>query len=108
MGSTLFSFVIWYWHDSDTDAFQVRAVDVDTGKDVLFRDSSFLLRVFVDESTSVPRCFLRQISSGREVYIQSDPSPLAFIKGCLATNDETEANETADEGFPNNREQESP
>jgi hypothetical protein len=108
MGSTLFSFVIWYWRDAQTDIFRVQVVDVDTGKDVLFRDSSFLLRVFVDESTSVPRCFLRHISSGREVYIQSGPNLLAFIKGCLATDDETEANETADEGSLNSRGPESP
>jgi hypothetical protein len=108
MGSTLFGFVVWCWHDAQTDALQVRVVHVDTGKDVLFRDSSFLVRVFVDESTSVPRSFLRHISSGREVYIQSGPNLLAFIKGCLATDDETEANETADEGSLNSRGPESP
>jgi hypothetical protein len=94
MGSALFSFVIWFWHDVQTGALQVQVVHVDTGKDVLFRDSSFLLRVFVDEGTSVPRCFLRHVSSGREVYLQSGSNLLLFIKDCLAADDETEVHET--------------
>lgn len=94
MSSALFSFVIWCWHDVQTDALQIQVVNVDTGKDVLLRDSSFLLRVFVDEGTLVPRCFLRHVSSGREVYIQSGSNLLPFIKDCLATFDETEAHET--------------
>jgi hypothetical protein len=94
MSSALFSFVIWCRHDLQTGALQVHVVDVDTSKDVLFKDSTFLLRVFVDESTSVPRCFLRHISSGREVYLQSGSNLLPLIKDCLIADDETEANET--------------
>jgi hypothetical protein len=94
MSSTPFSFVIWCSHDVQTDTLQVRVIHVDTGKDVLLKDSCFLLRVFVDEDTSVSRCFLRHVSSGREVYLQSGVNLLPFIKGCLATDEETEVQET--------------
>jgi len=94
MGSALFSFVIWCSHDVQNDTLQVRVVPIDTSKDVQFKDSSFLLRVFVDESTLTPRCFLRHVNSGREVYIQGSSNLLPFIKGCLATGEETEAHKT--------------
>jgi len=64
-------------------------VRVDTSEEVRLTDGSFLLRISRDGETSVERCLIRHISSGREAYIQSGPNLRAFVKACLLNNDES-------------------
>jgi hypothetical protein len=83
MGNEEFSIIIWCWHDSQTDVTQLRLVRVDTSEEVPLKDGSFLLRISKDAQTSVVRCFIRHIASGREAYIQSSSNLYAFVKACL-------------------------
>ena len=83
MGNEEFSIIIWCWHDLQTDITQVRLVSVDTNEEVHLKDGSFLLRISIDANTSVVRCFIRHIASGREAYVQGGPKLRTFIKTCL-------------------------
>jgi hypothetical protein len=83
MNNEEISIVIWCWHDLLTDATQLRLVRADTSKDVLLNDGSFLLRISIDAKTSVLRCFIRHIASGREAYVQGGPKLRTFIETCL-------------------------
>lgn len=93
------SFFIKCWHDLQTDTTRLQVVRTDTAEEVRLDNSSFLLRVSVDEPTLVERCIIRHIASGREVYVQSGPGLRAFIKSCLlATSDNTDPDRHGD--FP--------
>jgi hypothetical protein len=83
MSNEEFSVLIWCWHDPQTDSIQLRLVRVDTSEEVSLKDGSFLLRISRDAKTSVVRCFIRHIASGREAYVQGGPKLRAFIQACL-------------------------
>ena len=68
------------------DATRLKVMRTDTAEEVRLDNSSFLLRMSVDEAELVERCFIRHIASGREVYVQSGPGLKSFIKSCLLTD----------------------
>jgi len=90
MGNEEFSIIIWCWHDLKTDITQVRLMSVDTNEAVPLKDGSFLLRISIDANTSVVRCFIRHITSGREAYVQGGPKLRAFVKTCLLCSSKPE------------------
>ena len=75
MSSETFSVIVWFWHDQLTNATQLKVVRVDTSEEVRLTDGSFLLRISRDGETSVERCLIRHISSGREAYVQGGTEP---------------------------------
>ena len=79
-----FSVLLWCRPDLQNETTVMRVVRVDTGKAVNFSESSFLLRVWLEENGTAVRCFIRHIASGREVYIQSGSNLYAFVKACLS------------------------
>jgi hypothetical protein len=83
MTKSVFSIIVKYWHDPQTDATLLQVVRTDTAEEVRLDSSSFLVRISVDEAALVERCFIRHIASGREVYVQSGPGLQTFIKSCL-------------------------
>ncbi len=83
MTSKEFSFIVFCSHDLLPDTACIRVVSVSTGKDVPLGDSSFLLRVSIDEDASILRCLIRHMASGRQAYVQSGTGLQAFIKACL-------------------------
>jgi hypothetical protein len=85
--------ILWLGHDPGTGAMQVHITRSDTAQDVPLRDGSFLLRLITNEKSSVQRCLIRHLASGREVYVQSGPKLRAFIKACLLISD-AEGSET--------------
>jgi hypothetical protein len=89
MGNEEFSIIIWCWHDVQTGIVQLRMVRVDTGEEVPLKEGAFLVRISTDAKTSVVRCFLRHIASGREAYVQGGPKLRAFVKDCLLRSGET-------------------
>ena len=97
MSSETFSVIVWFWHDQLTNATQLKVVRVDTSEEVRLTDGSFLLRISRDGETSVERCLIRHISSGREAYIQSGPNLRAFVKDCLLQNSGSEPADTPKE-----------
>ena len=86
MSKSVFSVVVKCWQDPQTNITRLRVVRTDTAEEVSLDSGSFLLRITVDEVTQVERCFIRHITSGREVYVQSGPGLQAFIKSCLLTH----------------------
>jgi len=88
MTRSVLSIIVKCWQDplADTDTTRLQVVRTDTAEEVRLDNSSFLLRLSVDEGTLVERCFIRHIASGREVYVQSGPGLQAFIKSCLLSN----------------------
>jgi hypothetical protein len=89
MGSESFSVIVRYCHDLLTNTTQLRVLRVDTNKEVHLSDGSFLLRISRDENTSVERCLIRHIATGREAYVQGGPNLRAFVKACLLSNGES-------------------
>ena len=89
MSNEEFSIIIWCWHDPQTDTTQVRLVRVDTGEEVSLKEGAFLVRISIDAKTSVVRCFIRHIASGREAYVQGGPNLRAFVKDCLLRSGES-------------------
>lgn len=87
MSSETFSVLIWCWHDLPTDTIQLRLVDVETGEEVRFKNSAFLLRISRDEGASLERYLIRHIASGREAHVQSGLGLRSFVKDCLLKND---------------------
>ncbi len=83
MSSEIFSLLVWYWHDVQSDVTQLRVVRVDTGEEVNLSDGSLLLRLATDPDAPVVRCFIRHGGSGREVYLQSGEGLRDFVRGCL-------------------------
>ena len=97
MSNEMFSILVWCSHDAKTDTIQLRLVHVDTAEEVRLKEGTFLLRVSRDEGTSVERCLIRHIASGREAYVQAGPRLRAFIKACLLEEREPKA---TDSGAP--------
>lgn len=83
MSSQKLSFIVWCWHDVQDRSTRLRVVQVDTAKEVALRDSSFLIRISIDEESLVERCLIRHLPTGRETYIQSGPGLRAFVDSCL-------------------------
>lgn len=88
MSSETFSLLLWCWRDQQTNATQIRVLRVDTGEEVQFKDSSYLLRISTDAGES--RCLIRHLTSGREAYIQSGAGIRAFIESSLLNNENTD------------------
>jgi len=78
-----FSILLWCRPDLQNETTVLRIVRVDTGRAVNFSESSFLLRVWLEENGTALRCLIRHIASGREAYIQSGSNLYAFVKACL-------------------------
>lgn len=91
MSSKNLSLIVWCWYDLPTDAIQVQMTRVDTGENVRVKGGSFLLRISTDEVTSVMRCSIRHIASGREAHVQGGPNLRAFVKDCLLKSDEAQS-----------------
>ena len=83
MSRRTFSVIVRCWYDNQADATQLQVLRTDTAEKVWLGDSSFLLRISVEEAASVERCYIRHIASGREAYVQGGPSLRAFVKTCL-------------------------
>ena len=88
MSSKTFSIIVRCWYDQQVDATQLQVVRVDTAKNVRLGDGSFLLRISLDETAPLGRCFIRHLASGREAYVQGGPNLQAFIKDCLLNGSE--------------------
>ncbi len=83
MSNENISILVWCWYDLPSDAIQMRIVRVETGEDVRVKDGNFLLRFSIDEVTSIMRCSIRHIASGREAYMQGGPNLRSFVQACL-------------------------
>jgi hypothetical protein len=83
------SIIVSCWHDLQTNATQLRVIHVGTGEEIHPSDGDFLLRISTDASTSVQRCLIRHLASGREAYIQGGPNLRSFVKACLLNNGES-------------------
>ena len=81
-----FSILVWSRPELQSGTAQLRVVNVDTGKAVNFNESSFLLRIWLEENGTVLRCLIRHIASGREAYIQSGSNLQDFVKACLLSD----------------------
>src|SRR5690348_5997301 len=97
MSSEMFSILVWCWHDSQTNITHLRLVDVDTAEEVRLKEGNFLLRISRNESSSVERCLIRHIASGREAHVQGGSRLRAFIKACLL---EESGSQPTDPGAP--------
>ncbi len=86
MTKSVFSIIVKCWNDPLTDTAHLKVVRTDTAEEVRLDNSSFLVRIAVDEATQADRCYIRHIASGREVYMQSGPGLRAFIESCLLAN----------------------
>jgi len=53
---------------------------------VELESSLFLVRLTADPGTSVERCMIRHIASGREVYVQSGAGLSRFLRECLQSD----------------------
>ncbi len=89
MSNEMFSILVWCWHDAQTGTIHLRLVHVDTAEEVRLKKGTFLLRLSRDEGSSVERCLIRHIASGREAYVQAGPRLRAFIKACLLEDSES-------------------
>ena len=68
--SEILSLLVACRHDLPTETMQLQIVRVDTGKEVHFKEGSFLLRISTGQNGLVLRCLIRHIASGREAYVQ--------------------------------------
>ncbi len=89
MSGEILSVIVWCWHDPQTDTTYLRVVRTDIAEEVHLNDGAFLLRIPIDEHAQVRRYFIRHLTSGREVYIQSGPKLRAFVTDCLLKSDDT-------------------
>ena len=80
------SIIVWCSLDLQTNATQLRVVNVATGEEVRLNDGTFLLRISIDAKASVTRCFIRHLASDREAYVQSGSGLRSFIKACLVSD----------------------
>lgn len=87
MSTETFSILAWCWQDPQTNTTQLRIVRADTAEEVHLNRGSFLLRISRDERSSVERCLIRHLASGRETHIQSSKKLREFIKDCLLASD---------------------
>ncbi len=93
MDNTLTSLLVRCWYDMQTDTVRLQVIRTDTTEPVSFGDHRFFLRFSVDEETSVVRCLIRHIASGREAFVQGGPHLCAFIRACLLQSDGPEHND---------------
>ena len=87
MNSDTFSVFVKCWREPPDDITRIQLTQVDSGDEVLLSNSTFLLRISYDEKTSIERCLIRHVASGREAYVQSGPNFRAFVVDCLLSND---------------------
>lgn len=83
MSSKTFSVLVRCRYDPKAEATQLQVLRADTAEEIRLEDGNFLLRISVDEATSVGRCFIRHLASGREAYVQGGPNLQTFIQDCL-------------------------
>jgi hypothetical protein len=88
---TSFSILLWCKPDLQNETTVLRVVRVDTGKAVNFSESSFVLRLWLEENGTTVRCLIRHIASGREAYVQSSSNLYAFVKACLLPDSHTDS-----------------
>jgi len=93
MSSNAHSIIVKCWYNSQTDATHLQVVRTDTAEGVHLSNSTFLLRISVDETAPVERCYIRHIASGREAYVQGGPSLRAFVKTCLLNSSSPESDD---------------
>lgn len=83
------SVIIWCWPDLQTKVTQLRVVNVTAGEEIHLNAASFLLRISVDATALVMRCYIRHMASGREAYVQGGQKLGTFVKDCLLNRDES-------------------
>jgi hypothetical protein len=93
MSSNTFSVIVKCWYDSQTDTTHLQVVRADKAEEVRLSNSTFLLRISVEEAASVERCYIRHIASGREAYVQGSSSLRAFVKTCLLNSSSPESDD---------------
>ena len=98
MNSNVFSIVVKCWHDTQNDATHLQVVRTDTAHEVYLSNSTFLLRIPAQNSTTGERCYIRHIASGRDAYIQGGPGLRDFIKACLLNADSVETEKSGAAG----------
>ena len=96
--SEMLSLFVWCRHDPQTDTMQLQIVNVDSGKEVLFHEGTFLLRIFNLQDGAVQRCFIRHIASGQEAYVQGGPNLRSFVKACILQSPESASASTGPAG----------
>ena len=89
MSHKTLSVLLWCWHDRQTNTTQVRIVDVATGEEVRLKEGTFLLRISSNKSSSVERCLIRHLASGRQAYVQGGSQLRKFVKTCLLDSTES-------------------
>ena len=77
------SLLLSCWSNWQTNEHYFRLVRTDTAEEIVVADSVFLLRTTIDEQGQVIRLQLRNVQSGREVYIQSSTAAQAFFRDCI-------------------------
>jgi hypothetical protein len=98
MSNETISILVWCRHDSQTDTIHLRLVHVDTAEEVRLKEGSFLLRISRDKGSSIERCLIRHIASGREAYVQSGRRLRAFVEACLLEDTEPKPTDSGAEG----------
>jgi hypothetical protein len=83
MSANVFSVIVKCWYETRTGATHLQVVRTDTAQEVHLGSSTFLLRIPVEGTGSVERCYIRHIASGRDAYVQGGPGLREFIKTCL-------------------------
>jgi hypothetical protein len=61
----------------------MRIIRIDNAEEVRLRETSLLVRVFVDEERHVYRCLIRHLGSGREAYFQGGEGLATFVRACV-------------------------
>jgi len=90
------SFLVWHWHDLQTDIAHLRIIRTDTAAEVRLRDGAFLLRIAKDEQGQVERCFIRHIVSGSEAYVQGGAHLRTFVNDCILQQREPSSDNAPD------------
>ena len=83
MSRITLSLILRCRYDPQADAVQVQIEQVDSGEVVQVYDGSFLVRCSTNGRSSIQRCLIRHVASGREAYMQVGPGLRDFIKSCL-------------------------
>jgi len=93
MSRVTLSLIIQCKYDAQVDASQVHIEYVDGGEAVQVQDGSFLVRCSTNGRSSVQRCLIRHIASGREAYVQVGPGLRDFIKSCLMDSSSSQSSD---------------
>ena len=80
------SFAVRTWRDPQAGATQLQVLRVDRPEEVRLINSSFLVRVTIDQHRLTERCTIRHVASGREAFVQGGPGLSAFVQVCLLEN----------------------